>query len=274
MTDGLSELSGPALTALIGLVREHTGIAMNERKGVLLQGRLRSRIRALGLAGYGAYIEHVRRRGDEVPAFISLVTTNDTAFFRTPAVWEYFTDVFLPRWLRERPGQTLRLWSAAAATGEEAYSLAMACVDFQQANPAFRFRIDATDISPDALCTAQAAQYQGRTVDRFRDERPEQFARHMAAEGGGWAVRPEVRRHVRFGQHHLLREHRADTYDMVFLRNVLMYFDDADQRGVLRGVHAALAPAGLLVLGEQDAIARLGAPFDFDCAHVWRKEQA
>jgi len=268
------ELGGDTLAALIGLVREHTGIAMSERKGTLLQGRLLARIRALGLTGYAAYIERVRRGGDEVVAFISLVTTNDTAFFRTPAVWSYLRGDFLPAWHAESPGRTLRLWSAAAATGEEAYSLAMACADFQLTHPTFRFTIDATDISADALAVAAAGRYDGRSAQRFEAAQPDVFARHMVRDGDGWAVRPTLRRHVRFGRHHLLRDARAQEFDMVLLRNVLMYFADEDQRRALHGVHAALAPQGRLVVGEQDAIERLGAPFRFERPHVWAKEAA
>jgi chemotaxis protein methyltransferase CheR len=268
--DSLQDLAGDSLAAMISLVKEHTGIAMDERKGVLLQGRLRPRIRALGLTGYRAYIDHVKK-GAEVPAFISLVTTNDTAFFRTPVVWDYLAGEFLPAWLREQGSQTLRIWSAAAATGEEAYSLAMLCVDFQQAHPAFRFRIDATDISPDALAVAQAARYQGRSVQRFASDRAAQFARHMVADESSWAVRPDVTRHVRFASHHLLRERSRSTYDLILLRNVLMYFTDDDQLRALNGVSAALAPQGRLVLGEQDSLTRLAVPFRLVKPHVYEK---
>jgi len=113
------ELCDDNLTAIIGLVRKHTGIAMNEHKRVLLQGRLLPRLRALGLNSYRAYIERLATDRVEVASFINSVTTNDTAFFRTPAVWRWLEREFLPHWMAQGEARPLRIWSAAAATGEE-----------------------------------------------------------------------------------------------------------------------------------------------------------
>ncbi|MGN6703663.1 MAG: CheR family methyltransferase, partial [Burkholderiaceae bacterium] len=126
-------LDAPTLAGLLGLVHRHTGITMSERKSVLLQGRLRPRLRALSLTRYQDYLDFLARHPDEVQRFINLVTTNETSFFRTARVWEFFTNTFLPAWqANARPGQPLRIWSAAASTGEEAYSIAMLCDDFAQ----------------------------------------------------------------------------------------------------------------------------------------------
>jgi len=273
MMDG-AELNPLDFAALAGLVREHTGIAMHEHKRVLLQGRLLPRMRTLGLSRYRDYIERVRADRSELQPFINLVTTNDTAFFRTPAVWDYLERSFLPAWLAANPGKTLRIWSAAAASGEEAYSTAMLCSQFQERQRGFRFAIQATDIDTGVLATAAGGYYEGRSAERFGAARPELVRKYFRAEGAGIRAVPELRATVRFGEHQLLAPWRQGAqFDLVLLRNVLIYFDEETQGRVLRSVHAAMAPEARLILGEQESITRIATPFDFEQTHVYRIRQ-
>lgn len=268
------ELGDDDLDAVIALVRRHTGIAMNDTKRVLLQGRLLPRMRVLGAATYREYVEVVRRGGPEVTSFIDAVTTNDSAFFRTPAVWTYLADVFLPAWQAASAGKPLKIWSAAAATGEEAYSMAMTCLDFQRAHPSLRFTINGTDISPQALDTARAATYRGRTTERFEAARPDQFRRYMQGGPERWTVAPSVREHVSFAPHNLLETPpHPGQYDLVLLRNVMIYFDEAHQQRILSQVRTAMRPDARLILGEQESITRLRSAFAFDQAHVYRIDE-
>lgn len=278
--DATFDLGDDDLADVIGLVRRHTGIAMNAGKRALLQGRLRPRMRALGSSSYRDYLDLVRCGGAEVGRFIDAVTTNDSAFFRTPAVWWYLADEFLPAWFARHGaelaagGRPLRIWSAAAASGEEAYSAAMACLEFQRRHPLLRFAIDATDISCKALDAARAGVYRGRAADRFEATRPALFRRYMAGGPQGWEVAAGVRRHVTFGTHNLLNVPAiAARYDLVLLRNVLIYFDEAHQARVLGQVRHAMRPDARLVLGEQESITRLSTPFIFEQAHVYRIDQ-
>lgn len=265
------ELCDDSLGALIKLVRQHTGIAMNEHKRVLLQGRLRPRLRALGLDSWGGYIERLKHDRSEVASFINSVTTNDTAFFRTPAVWRWLSEEFLPGWVARGEAAPLRIWSAAAATGEEAYSLAMTCLEHRIKAPGLRFEILSTDISTDALETARAGMYRGRSVERFEADHPALFAKYLRPVGDGYRVASEVAQYVTFGEHNLLHKPpRAASFDLVLLRNVLIYFDAEAQLKVLDGARAAMRPGARLVLGEQESITRLQTAFAFEQAHVYR----
>lgn len=273
------ELCDDKLDTIIGLVRRHTGIAMGRHKRVLLQGRLQPRLRALGLGTYGAYIERLAHDRQEVSAFINSVTTNDTAFFRTPAVWRWLEREFLPEWAaRAAFANTvapLRIWSAAAATGEEAYSLAMTCLEARRNFPGLRFEILATDISTDALGTARAALYRGRSIERFEQDHPELLRKYLRPVGDAFRVATEVSQYVEFGEHNLLqRPPRAAGFDLVMLRNVLIYFDAEAQQRVLAGAHRAMRPDARLVLGEQESITRLQTDFVFEQAHVYRLGEA
>lgn len=258
------------LSALIALVREHTGIAMSDRKSLLLERRLRPRMVALDIGSYQAYVQKVRDDDAEVPHFIDLVTTNDTLFFRTRHVWDYVEHEFLPRWWREHAGATLTVWSAAASSGEELYSIAMLCEQFAAVAPGFRYRILGTDISRQILAQARAGDYAGRSVERLLASHPEWIRNHFTARGDGLRVTDALKRHVTLAQHNLLKPLRAPSpfthqkFDLVFLRNVLFYFDQEHQQAVLQQVRHSMAPHARLILGESESIAGLDTAWQFE----------
>lgn len=268
--DTTAVLEAGTLDALIGLVRQHTGIAMNERKSVLLQGRLRPRMRALALSRYEDYLELLRCGGTEVQTFIDMVTTNDTVFFRTPAVWSWVEQEFLPGWHAAHPGQCLRIWSAAAASGEEAYSMAMLCDQFQVRNPSFRFQIMATDINTAVLAAAQAGHYAGRSVDKLALSHPQLLQKYFTRSVDGISASAALRLNLAFSVHNLLQPMRPHIdFHLVLLRNVLIYFDEENQRRVLEQCQRQMAPGARLVLGEQESITRLGTRLVFEQSHVY-----
>ncbi len=268
--DAATQLEPDTLAALIGLVRQHTGIAMNERKSVLLEGRLRPRMRALALSRYEDYLTLVQGGGAEVQLFIDMVTTNDTVFFRTPAVWQYVQHQFLPAWFAQHGSACLRIWSAAAASGEEAYSMAMLCDQFQQRHPQFRYQIVATDINTAVLATAQAGKYTGRSVERFGASHPYLMQTYFKRDGDTLCANSALRQYVQFNVHNLFQPMRAQApFALVLLRNVLIYFDEDNQRRVLAQVQQQMAPGARLILGEQESITRLGTTLAFEQAHVY-----
>ena len=270
----LTELAGETLVTLIALVRKHTGIAMTERKSVLLQGRLRPRMRQLALENYRDYLALVERGGAEVPFFIDLVTTNDTLFFRTPQVWEYFASEFLPTWIATHPGQTLRIWSAAAASGEEAYSLAMLCHEFQRGMPEFEYQILGTDISRRMLELGRAGEYNGRSLERIKASQPRLFERYFVDAGAAAKVRPELKRHVSFAEHNLLQALAPEQqFDIVFLRNVLFYFDVENQEAILRQVHRNMKREAMLIIGESESLSRLNTAYRFEMPLIYSRDE-
>lgn len=267
-----AELSGETLSALIALVRKHTGITMTEKKSVLLQGRLRPRLRALALDSYRDYLALIERGGPEVPLFIDMVTTNDTLFFRTPHVWEFFGAKFLPEWFGRNPGATLQVWSAAAASGEEAYSIAMLCQEFQLRQPAFRYQVTATDISQQMLATGRTGEYGGRSVERIRESHPQLFERYMTpmAAAGSARVTDALKKQITFIEHNLLAPLRGrPCFDIVFLRNVLIYFDAEQQEKILAQAQPSMKPEALLILGESESLSRLNTAYRFEMPLVY-----
>jgi len=265
-----SDIDASTLASLIELVRKHTGIAMTEKKSVLLQGRLRPRIRKLGLEGYRAYLAHVLAEADEVPAFINLVTTNDTVFFRTLHVWNYFSTRFLPEWHASHPGETLQIWSAAAASGEEAYSIAMLCEQFLLQHPGFRYQILGTDISTEVLAAARLGLYGGRSVERLAASHPALKNTYFTKNGEALEVMPVLKQHLRFAEHNLMKRLApAMQFDIVFLRNVLIYFDEINQQCTVEQVRKSMKDDARLVLGESETLGRIDTAYHYEMPMVY-----
>ena len=267
----IAEMMPATLTALIGLVHRTTGIAMTDRKSVLLQGRLRPRLRTLGLPSYEAYLDLVAHDQAEVQVFVNMVTTNDTAFFRTPHVWAFFSETFLPAWHARHPDRTLKLWSAAAASGEEACSMAMLCHEFQRSVPRFQYQILATDISTAVLATAQTGLYTGRSIERLRESHPALFATYFTVVGNGARVADSLKKQIRFTEHNLLAALKpAEKFDLIFLRNVLIYFEADNQKKVLDLLRRNMHDEANLVLGESESLGRINTCYVPEMPLVYR----
>ncbi len=261
------------LHALIALVRKHTGIAMTERKSVLLERRLRPRVQALNLKSYQDYLDKVEQDRAEVPHFIDLVTTNDTLFFRTPQVWEYVEQEFLPQWWSRHPGAKLKIWSAAASSGEELYSMAMLCEEFREAHPGFSYQIHATDISRQILALARDGQYSGRSVERIQSTHPDWVKKYFRPSQNGLRVVDALKNHVELAQHNLLTPLKpARQFDLVFLRNVLIYFDQEQQQIILQQARLSMAPHAIMIVGESESISGLNTAYQFDRPMIYRME--
>lgn len=270
-----NEIDPRTQRALLEKVHRHTGIFMAEKKWTLLQGRLRRRLQALTLHSYRDYLAVLEARPEEVGHFVNLVTTNETSFFRTPRIWEYLDNQLLPQWFDAHRGATLHVWSAAASTGEEAYSIAMLCEEFRARHPAFKYQIVGTDIASDVLAVGTAGRYQGRNIEGLRRARPALLDRYFQASGDGFVVSPTLRAHVSFRQHHLhKRLLGAPGFDLTLLRNVLIYFDDDGQRNVLEQARSAMAPGSVLIIGESESLTRLNVGFDFEHPQVYRRQEA
>lgn len=261
--------------ALFAQVRRHTGIVMADRKWTLLHGRLRRRLHALELSSYRDYLAVLDRSAEEVGHFIDLVTTNETSFFRTPRIWDYLWHGFLPAWHAAHPGGTLQVWSAAASTGEEVYSVAMLCEEFRERHPAFRYHILGTDIARRVLDIGRAGQYLGRNVDGLRRQRPAMLDKFFSTRDEVHTVLPALRAGVSFRSHNLYEPlAEATRFDLVLLRNVLIYFDEAGQETALENVRQSMAERAVLLVGESESLSRIRTGFAYQQPLIYRNGHA
>ena len=259
MPDQLHEQHFAELTRLI---EGHTGIRLPSVKRTMVEGRLRKRVRALGLkdlSEYGAAIFNDGRLSEEFAHVVDCVTTNKTDFFREPQHFAFLRDAVVPSLLKlRRPaGAPLKFWSAASSIGAEAYTIAFVLADLLGADGP-PFAILGTDISRDVLEQARRAVYPLALAEPI----PEAVRRRylMFARDAGRAefrIVPELRRRVRFEALNLMDERFAvdRDFDVIFCRNVLIYFSKPTQAAVLRRLAAHLLPGGYLLLGHSESLA-------------------
>jgi chemotaxis protein methyltransferase CheR len=246
MNIGTITLHEREFDAIRRFIHAQAGISLAPEKRTLVSTRLEKRLRALGLDSYAKYVGMLNAGdgGDERRTAVDLLTTNETYFFREPRHFQ-----FLSEWLRQRdrPGRHWRVWCAAASTGEEPYSIAMTLAD---ALGPSRWSVTASDISTRVLETARRGVYPMTRLDALPvDSLKRHCLRGTGPETGNLAVDPRLRAQVQFMQINL----NADLpdigpFDVVFLRNVLIYFDAETKRRVVARVADRLVAEGCLLV--------------------------
>ena len=254
---GLSGPSAPALAPadlawVCDLVRAETAVVLDASKEYLVASRLLPLARRGGFPDVGAYVSRMRSAS---PAdrweLVEAMTTNETSWFRDVEPFTYLRTSLLPALATaSRSTRSLRVWSAACSTGQEPYTIAMLAADAPELR-GFRTEILATDVDRTALERARSATYSQMEVGRGLPA--DMVARHLERAGMQWRVREEVRSAVRFSELNLARPFpERGRFDVIFCRNVLIYFDTATKQQVLERLHSVLAPDGVLVLGAAE----------------------
>lgn len=236
-------------------VYQRAGIVLTEAKRSLAYGRLVRRLRVLGIGRFSDYLDQLEanRSGDEWQHFVNALTTNLTSFFRE----SYHFDLLATQ--MQAASGPFRIWCAAASTGEEPYSLAMTACD-ARGTAANRVEIVASDIDTKVLAAAQAGIYKLHQLDKMPLRRKQAyFQRGSGSNGGTVRVKPALREMVTFRQINLLTESWPldGSFDAVFCRNVLIYFDAPTQQKVLRNMARHLKSHGRLYVGHSENLRAL-----------------
>nr|WP_189455898.1 protein-glutamate O-methyltransferase CheR [Lysobacter bugurensis] len=267
-----SASAAPVITAheFEGLRRwlhANAGISLTPAKQPLVTSRLAKRLRELGLSTYTEYLRRLGSDRAERQAALDLLTTNETYFFREPRHFEYLRSV-LPT-LTQSP---VRVWSAACSTGEEPYSIAMLLSD---ALPNHRqWEVLGTDISSRVLDAARSGHYR---LERARNLPPAMLSKHClkgtGPQAGTMLVRRELRARVRFEPINL-NETLPDfgQFDVIFLRNVMIYFDDATKRDVIARLVPALRPGGHFLIGHSESLNGLTSSLRAVAPSIYRRD--
>ncbi|MBP1773089.1 MAG: cheR [Holophagaceae bacterium] len=258
-----------------------SGIYFSESKQYFLENRLSKRIGELKLRSYADYLSLLQ--GSQGPVELKRlfveITTNETSFWRNPPQIEAFQNIVLPdavKQARERGQSRLRIWSAACSSGEEPYTLAMICHELKDSVlRGFSVEILGTDISEKVLAQAQDGVYNSYTL---RNLTPEQLQRHFTALGKDlFQVKPEIQRLTSLRNFNLVdypAYRQLGTFDVIFCRNVLIYFDEAVKSQVLKGFHGQLHPKAYLLVGHSESIHAFNTGFEllhFSKAMGYRK---
>ncbi len=235
------------------LIYQIAGISLADSKKVLLVGRLGKRLTALSLPSFGAYYKHVANGNDphERQTMVDLLTTNETYFFREEAHFDFLRQVVIPQ---HPAGQSLDIWSGASSTGEEIYTLSMVLADELGADA--QWSILGSDISTHVLGIAQRGQY---WLDRTRGL-PKEYLRKYCLKGvrtqeGSFIIDPSLRRHTRFMQINLNTTlPDLGKFHVIFLRNVMIYFDNDTKRKVVARMVEKLRPGGYFIVGHSESL--------------------
>ncbi|SUS06902.1 Chemotaxis protein methyltransferase 1 [Candidatus Defluviicoccus seviourii] len=241
---------------LSALIKERSGIALSSDKTYLLENRLgplAAQRRLNDIAGLVARMKSVR---DEqlIRDVVEAMTTNESLFFRDGKPFELLRTAILPRIVAARPKERpLRIWSAACSSGQEAYSIAITLLEEEALLAGRPVEIVATDIATSMLIKAKAGVYSQFEVQRGLPIRL--LLKYFTQKGTNWEIAPRLRSMVSFRQHNMLGECAGlGRFDIVFCRNVLIYFDEPTKKGVIERIAQVLAPDGVLLLGAVETI--------------------
>ncbi|WP_193072895.1 CheR family methyltransferase [Pseudomonas sp. FME51] len=235
------------------------GIVLGDNKQYLVASRLNRLLEQRGIRDLGELMRHMQKQPHSGlrEIVVDAMTTNETLWFRDAYPFEILKNRLIPEFVSNQPGQRLRIWSAACSSGQEPYSLSMTIDEYERANPG-QLRgggqIVATEISPSMLTAAKAAQYDSLAIARgLSQERLTRYFDELAP--GRWSVKMPARSRVEFRQLNLLDSYSIlGKFDIVFCRNVLIYFSAEVKKDILRRIHATLKPGGYLMLGASEAL--------------------
>ncbi len=245
------------------LIYEESGIYLKETRKDFLENRLSKRLTATGISSPYWYFKHVQaQRASELLILLDLLTVNETSFFRNQPQLDLFRDRILPelaRRKRNEPVKKLRIWSAGCSTGEEPYTISMILLDSLIGFPNWDIKIYASDLSLSVLNAANKGEYAGEKVLNTVDER--HIARYFEKAGDRYRIRNEVRKPIVFDFHNLKNDNGLRDLDVIFCRNVMIYFDQEEQLKLVNKFAASLNPGGYLVPGHAESLQGLNTPF-------------
>jgi len=264
--------------SLRALVRQHTGISLSEAKRELVYGRLSRRLRALGLNSFRDYRDVLTTDpdGQEMVEFCNAITTNLTSFFRESHHFDYLREqVLMPLGTRP-PGQRLRIWSAGCSTGEEPYSIAMTIRESLPEAGRHDIKILATDLDSDVLSRGRSGLYAQDRVKGLSPARISGFFREQS-EGGmlRLTVTPNLRDLIIFNQLNLMHElPMRGPFDVIFCRNVVIYFDKETQRDLFRRFARLQRPGDVLFLGHSESMFKVSDAYTLVGRTIYRRNES
>lgn len=260
------------ITEIARIACELTGVQLNERHHEMIRSRLQRRLTELKLASYQLYLEYfLSHREQEVPKLIGLMTTHHTYFFREYSHFEFIAKQALPKLLeviRKRPDRTLRIWSAAASRGQEAYSISMFMeMHLKQLDPTLKYEILGTDIDPESIAIASNGVY---LHSELKEVPVALLGDHWARGSGAIAdyvkVKKTLREKCTFKVQNLLQANVASAsstssnFDLIFCRNVFIYFNQEQIESITRSLLSKLSPEGYLFVGISESLSQMKLP--------------
>ena len=261
--------------SICSLVREHTGIALSDAKRDLVYSRLSRRLRALKLDNFKDYCKLVNEENaEELTQFTNAITTNLTSFFREQHHFTYLKNTVIPSLLKDNShSRRIRIWSAGCSTGEEPYSLAMTIKDAMPSTNSWDIQILATDLDSNVLARAEAGLYDLERVQGIpKSYLKKYFINNREKDGSKARINPDVADMITFKQLNLLKEWRmTGPFDIIFCRNVVIYFDKNTQRILFDRYADLMSDNGHLFIGHSETLFKVTDRFKLIGQTIYRK---
>jgi chemotaxis protein methyltransferase CheR len=255
-----ADITPSQLSTLSKLIYSETGIVIGEKKLALLRARLAKRMRFTHKRTVSDYMKQLQQDETDFLHFLDAITTNHTYFFRENRHCEYLISQL-------DPSVPVKIWCAACSSGEEPYSIGAQLMD-----GGFRFSIFATDISETMLAAARTGIFPKERLKQFpKPSLSRYFQRGQGKREGSVRVKPEVRHHVTFGKFNLIADRPPDIFDVIFCRNVMIYFDTATRQKVIDRLLPALKPGGYFFVGLSESLSGIRHPLINQIPSAYRK---
>lgn len=273
----LVSMSSREFASLSRFIYEQCGIKMPEGKKTMLEGRLQKRLRVLGMKSFAQYVDYLFQpdgNNEELVQMIDHVTTNKTDFFREPDHFDYLQNHVLPEWWAKYGTRRLMLWSAGCSTGQEPYTLAMVLHEFAAGRPGFDFQILATDISTRVLEQAKKAVYSEELLAPMPSVMKSKYLlRSKDRQSGLVRIIPELRARVKFRRLNFLDDDFGlrEPLDIIFCRNVIIYFDRQTQARLLQRFYTHMRNGAYIFMGHSETLSGLDVPLVSVAPTVYRK---
>jgi chemotaxis protein methyltransferase CheR len=273
-------VSEEELRAICEFLYRRTGMLFGEAKRYYVQRRISDRMNALGITPFRTYFAYLRSDVDgEVEKLVNAFTVNETYFYREDHQLRCLSsDLLAERVRAKRPGEALRIWSVPCATGEEPYSIAIWLLENWREVDVQDIEIIGSDIDTQCTAAAAAGEYGARALMRLSPQLVEKY--FVPAGKERWRVVPELRQSVQFSSVNITKASETrqhGLFDVIFCRNVLIYFDDASRRVAAENLFEALTPGGFICLGHTESMSRISPLFEvrrFSDAIVYQRPLA
>ncbi len=242
------------------------GIKLPQSKKSMLESRLNKKVKSLGLHSYHEFVDYIfseEGKREELFHVVDLITTNKTDFFREAAHFHFLSNEFLPAYQQETNRSNLKIWSAGCSTGEEPYTLVMVLEEYRKRHPELTYSLLASDISLRVIQSAFQGIYDVDKIEPVPLDLKRNYFLRSKSNPALVRVKPQYRKRIQYKRVNLMDDHYGlikNDYDMIFCRNVLIYFNKATQEAVIRKFCSLLRPGGLLFLGHSESIMGMTLP--------------
>ncbi|HOK03051.1 MAG TPA: protein-glutamate O-methyltransferase CheR [Spirochaetota bacterium] len=248
------------------LIYDESGIYMKDSKITLLSNRLRKRLAALSLNEFSDYYKYLESltgeaKKKEYEELLDVVSTNETYFFRNERHFEALKDYCIPELIKIKKDKTLRIWSAACSTGEEPYTIAICIMESMKYLQGWNIEIIATDIAPSVLEFAREGYYSGRRIEKVPPEYLKKYFTLVDKEKGLYRINDNLKKMVNFYYLNFFKNPFPKNLDIIFCRNVMIYFDKAHQRELVANFYQSIYEHGYLFIGHSETLHSISDDF-------------